>query len=56
MLSYVSTIVFFRPDQFQYPVIISVVAVYIAGGLYAYFLRQRRGHLFHAPPCIRPKK
>lgn len=56
MLSYVTTIVFSRPDQFQYPVIISVVAVYTAGGLYAYFLRKRRGHLFHAPPCICSKE
>lgn len=52
MLSFVSTIIFSRPDQFQYPVIISVAAVYTAGGLYAYFLKKRRGHLFHAPPCI----
>ncbi|KAF3763979.1 putative iron-regulated transporter [Cryphonectria parasitica EP155] len=52
MLSYATTVVFSRPDQFRYPVVISAVAVYIAGGLYAYFLRKRRGHLFHAPPCI----
>jgi iron-regulated transporter 1 len=51
MLSYVATIIFSRPDQFQWPVIISVVAVYAAGGLYASFVRQRRGHLFHPPPC-----
>lgn len=55
MLSYATTIVFSRPDQFQYPVIISVAAVYTAGGLYAYFLRKRRGHLFHSPHCIRAK-
>ncbi|KAK4235868.1 Ferroporti-1 [Achaetomium macrosporum] len=51
LLSYVATIVFSRPDQFQWPVVISVVAVYAAGGLYASFVRNRRGHLFHPPPC-----
>ncbi|KAG8158100.1 hypothetical protein KVR01_011861 [Diaporthe batatas] len=52
ILSYVTTIIFSRPDQFQWPVVISVGAVYAAGGLYAYFLRKRRGHLFHAPRCV----
>lgn len=52
ILSYVTTIIFSRPDQFQWPVVISVGAVYTAGGLYAYFLRKRRGHLFHAPRCV----
>ncbi|PNY26977.1 Solute carrier family 40 member 1, partial [Tolypocladium capitatum] len=55
LLSFVTTIIFSRPDQFRWPVIISVVAVYIAGGLYTLFVRRRRGHLFHAPPCLRPK-
>ena len=55
MLSYVSTIIFSQPEQFQWPVVISVVAVYLAGGLYTAFVRSRRGHLFHAPVCMRPK-
>ncbi|KUI61452.1 Solute carrier family 40 member 1 [Cytospora mali] len=56
MLSYLTTIIFSRPDHFQWPLLISVGAVYTAGGLYAYFLRKRRGHLFHAPPCVRHKE
>ncbi|ROW02513.1 hypothetical protein VMCG_06005 [Cytospora schulzeri] len=56
MLSYITTIVFPRPDEFQWPFVISVGAVYTAGGMYAYFLSQRRGHLLHAPPCIRHKE
>ncbi|TLD16216.1 uncharacterized protein PgNI_00056 [Pyricularia grisea] len=56
LLSYASTIIFSRPDQFQWPIVISVVAVYAAGGLYAAFVRRRRGHLFHAPPCIGDKR
>ncbi|KAJ9144704.1 putative Iron-regulated transporter [Pleurostoma richardsiae] len=51
LLSYACTMIFSRPDQFRWPVAISVVAVYAAGGLYAAFVRRRRGHLFHAPPC-----
>lgn len=58
LISYMTTIIFSRPEQFQWPVIISIVAVYISGGLYATFVRMRRGHLFHAPPsqCLCIKK
>ncbi|ROV97797.1 hypothetical protein VPNG_08663 [Cytospora leucostoma] len=56
MLAFLTTIVFSRPDEFQWPLLISVAAVYIAGGLHACFLRKRRGHLFHTPPCIRHKE
>jgi len=52
LASYVTTIVFSRPDQFRSPVAISIAAVYVAGGLYASFVRRRRGHLFHRPACI----
>ncbi len=55
ILSYTTTVIFSRPDQFQWPVIISVIAVYLAGGLYTSFVRKRRGHLFHAPACACPK-
>ncbi|KUI63324.1 Solute carrier family 40 member 1 [Cytospora mali] len=56
MLSYLTTIIFSRPEQFRWPLLISVGAVYTAGGLYSCFLRKRRGHLFHAPPCVRHKE
>ncbi|KAB5533434.1 Ferroporti-1 [Coniochaeta sp. 2T2.1] len=52
LASYVTTIIFSRPDQFRWPVAISIAAAYVAGGLYASFVRQRRGHLFHKPACI----
>jgi len=55
LLSYVTTIVFSRPDQFRWPALISVVAVYGAGGTYAAFVRRRRGHLVHMPDCIKPR-
>ncbi|KID90574.1 Ferroporti-1 [Metarhizium guizhouense ARSEF 977] len=55
LLSFASTIAFSKPDQFQWPMLISILAVYISGILYALFLRSRRGHLFHAPPCLKAR-
>ncbi|KEY72121.1 hypothetical protein S7711_00133 [Stachybotrys chartarum IBT 7711] len=55
MLSYTSTIIFSRPDQFQWPVLLSVAATYTAGGLYAAFVRDRRGHLVHPPAWLHLK-
>ena len=52
LLSYVSTIIFSQPNQFQWPVVISTAAVFGAGGLYAMYLRKQRGHWFHSPPFI----
>ncbi|KAG6915290.1 hypothetical protein DXG01_012268 [Tephrocybe rancida] len=50
--SYASTMIFSQPEEFQYPVIMSAVAVLFAGQMYARFLRSRRGHLLHIPKCI----
>ncbi|KAI5236303.1 hypothetical protein E4T43_08695 [Aureobasidium subglaciale] len=47
LVSYASTIIFSRPDQFRWPTLLSVVAVYLAGALFAAFVRMRRGHLLH---------
>jgi solute carrier family 40 (iron-regulated transporter), member 1 len=51
LLSYTSTITFPKPSQFRWPVLISVAAVYASGGVYAAFVRKRRGHLLHPPSC-----
>ncbi|CAI7570075.1 unnamed protein product [Penicillium bialowiezense] len=53
--SYIATIIFSRPDQFQWPVLISVIAVTLAGILYASFVRIQRGHLVHLPMCLTPE-
>lgn len=50
--SYISTIVFSRPDQFGWPALISIIAVGIAGILYTVFARMQRGHLIHVPKWI----
>ncbi|KAL9095170.1 MAG: hypothetical protein Q9165_002426 [Trypethelium subeluteriae] len=56
LLSYVSTLIFSRPDQFKWPVIISTIAVYMAGGLYTFYVRKRRGHLFHLDNLMKGKE
>ncbi|KAA1476258.1 putative Ferriportin iron efflux transporter [Dentipellis sp. KUC8613] len=53
LLSYLSTMVFSRPEQFRYPVLISCVAVSCAGILYSVFVRRRRGHLVHFSSCVK---
>jgi iron-regulated transporter 1 len=55
MVSWALTIVWSDPNSFQWPALVSFAAVYVAGGLYASFLRRRRGHLIHAPACLDPK-
>jgi len=47
LCSYISTIIFSHPEQFQWPCLLSVIAVYTAGVIYAVFVRRRRGHLLH---------
>ncbi|GAB7348672.1 hypothetical protein MBLNU459_g7035t1 [Dothideomycetes sp. NU459] len=53
LLSFASTVVFAKPEQFKFPAAISGGAVVTAGILYAFFVRQRRGHLFHRSKCMK---
>ncbi|KAJ5973522.1 hypothetical protein N7481_010732 [Penicillium waksmanii] len=52
MLSFASTILFSRPEQFEYPVIISSGAVAVAAICFAAYVRKERGHLLHRSKCI----
>lgn len=45
LLSYLTTIIFSKANQFQWPATISVIAVYVAGTICMFFVKQRRGHL-----------
>ncbi|OAP63159.1 hypothetical protein AYL99_02386 [Fonsecaea erecta] len=56
LCAYVSTIIFPRPASFKWPATMSVAAVYIAGALYASFVRRRRGHLVHVSKCLEGRK
>ncbi|KAK3680440.1 hypothetical protein LTR37_021237 [Vermiconidia calcicola] len=52
MLSFASTIVFARPENFKIPASVSAGAVAFAAVLYAVFVRARRGHLVHLSRCM----
>lgn len=56
LCSFASTIVFARPAQFRWPVVLSLVATCTASALYAGFVRARRGHLVHLSDCVEGKK
>lgn len=47
VLQYMSTIIFSVPPMFKYPVLMSCVSVGVALGVYASFVKKRRGHLVH---------
>lgn len=53
LLSFASTVVWARPEQFRFPASVSGGAVVTAGMLYALFVRRRRGHLFHRSKCFK---
>ncbi len=53
LCAFATTIVFSKPDQFRYPCLFSLVAVYCSAALYAKFVRDRRGHLLHLPSCLK---
>ncbi|EXJ80972.1 hypothetical protein A1O3_07260 [Capronia epimyces CBS 606.96] len=53
LCAFVPTIIFPRPDQFRYPAVISLGALYLSAALYAKFVRDRRGHLLHMPSCLK---
>jgi len=56
LCSFASTTVFARPDQFRYPALMSVIAVYVAEATYAKFVKGRRGHLLHKPYCLKGRE
>ncbi|KZM28035.1 uncharacterized protein EKO05_0003774 [Ascochyta rabiei] len=53
LLSFATTIIFYRPEDFKYPVYISAAAVAVSAACFAAFVRQKRGHLLHASRCLK---
>lgn len=47
LVSFMLTIIFPRPEQFKYPVLISYGAIGTAAISYAAYVRKERGHLVH---------
>ncbi|KAL5352532.1 hypothetical protein ACLOAV_002480 [Pseudogymnoascus australis] len=52
LVSFASTIIFSRPEQFKWPTLLSVVAIVAAGILYSILVYSRRGHLVHLSKWI----
>jgi iron-regulated transporter 1 len=53
VLSFATTMVFYRPEDFRIPVYISVGAVAGSAACFAAFVRKRRGHLLHTERCLK---
>lgn len=51
--AFATTVIFPEPEQFRYPAIISLVALYSSAAFYAKFVRDQRGHLLHIPICLK---
>jgi iron-regulated transporter 1 len=51
LITFLTTIIFPKPEQFKIPACVSYLAVCAAGALYAMYVRDRRGHLLHLPQC-----
>ncbi|KAL8645334.1 MAG: hypothetical protein Q9226_007352 [Calogaya cf. arnoldii] len=56
MLSFATTSIFSKPDQFQYPALISVGATAVANLCFTQYVKQNRGHLFHPSRCLAKQK
>lgn len=53
LLSFLTTMVFYRPEDFKYPVYISAAAVAASAACFAGYVRRERGHLVHADRCLK---
>ncbi|KAI1510977.1 Ferroportin1 [Pyrenophora tritici-repentis] len=53
MLSFATTMVFYRPKDFKIPIFISAGAIMSSAACFAGFVRKKRGHLLHTDRCVR---
>lgn len=56
MLSFATTSIFSKPEQFQYPALISVGATAAANLCFTTYVKRNRGHLFHNSRCLARQK
>lgn len=54
--TFAMTIIWSKPDQFKYPAIISLGAVFAAAACYSQYVRVERGHLLHLELCCRDNR
>lgn len=53
LLSFATTMVFYKPEEFRVPVYISAGAIAMSAACFAGFVRQKRGHLLHTDKCLK---
>jgi iron-regulated transporter 1 len=53
LLSFATTMVFYRPEDFKIPIYISAGAIATSAACFAGFVRQKRGHLLHTDKCLK---
>lgn len=56
LISFATTIIWARPEQFEFPVLVSAGAVAVSACCFAAFVRERRGHLLHTSKCLKREK
>ena len=45
--------IFYRPEDFKYPIYISAGAIALSAACFAGFVRRKRGHLLHTSKCLK---
>jgi iron-regulated transporter 1 len=53
LLSFATTMVWWRPEDFKIPIYISAGAIATSAACFAGFVRQKRGHLLHTDRCLK---
>ena len=53
LVSFATTMVFYRPVQFKLPIFISAGAIASSAACFAGFVRKKRGHLLHTDRCFK---
>lgn len=55
LISFATTMIFYKPELFKIPIYISSGAIAISAACFAGFVRQKRGHLLHTSRCLERK-
>jgi iron-regulated transporter 1 len=55
LISFATTMIFYKPEVFKIPIYISSGAIAISAACFAGFVRQKRGHLLHTSKCLERK-
>jgi iron-regulated transporter 1 len=53
LVSFATTMIWYRPEEFRIPVAISAAAIMLSAACFAGFVRIKRGHLLHTDRCLK---